>query len=412
MKKHSIDLKVTMETIARQKGKLHEELIKCVSFLRNDKTYETTAIRNSRISEVIKLFTGITTNVYITSGDMMSAMFPMLSGSHSLVSVNVGYDSARVMSGLTELGEIKGGIDPIKGMVTGEFSKLKTQIRIGVENLESTIYTDEEIAAVIIHEIGHLFTYFQYLSTVVVGPSILAIAANALLMETDRKKREIILKTTGEKLGLDKTFYKEDYISNPKPGIDVMMLNDYLSLLPIGTLEIFYNQRLSEQMADTFTVKHCGARFIASYLSKHRRHNNWQRDSFFSHLLSEIGFLFKLFRVHKTGLISILFNTYMPEKYDRPNDRFEYMKLMLIDELKTVPTSDKELRDRILFEIENIDEISKEFVYRRDVVTFFWDILGKGRQYLKSTQREKALERMVYNELFYKATQLKQLADK
>lgn len=412
MKKHSFDLKASMETIARQSGNFHVELTKCVKYIRQYKEFDTTTVRNSRINEVIKLFTGISTSVYIVAGTGMSTLFPMLSGTHVLTMYRDDDFVGRMVSSMKELGELKGSINPNTGMVSGDFSRLKTQIKIGADNLNNNLFTNEEIAAVIIHEVGHLFTYFQYLSTVVIGPAILTIAANALLRETDRKKRTIILQLAGEKLGLDRTYYKEDYINNPQPGVDVMLLNDYLTSLPQGTLDMFYNVRLSEQMADTFAVKHCGAKHLASYLSKFKKQAGWEKPSFFSHLLAEAGILFKLIGIHGTGIISILFKQYIPEKYDRPNDRFEYMKLMLIDELKSIPASDKELRDTILSEIEVIDSINNDFVYRRDVIRFFWDTLGKGKSHQKSAQREKTLERMVYNELFYKATQLKQLATK
>lgn len=412
MKKHSFDLKASMESIARQSGKFLDELTKCVRYLRDDKTYETTAIRNSRINEVIKLFTGITVNIYVIPGTNMFTRFPMLSGSHVLVGFRGDDTTGRMMAGINELGEIRGGIDTNKGIVTGDFSKIKCQINIGIDEINDELYTDEEVASVIIHEVGHLFTYFQYLATVVVGPSILVMAANALLHEPDRKKREIILKTAEEKLGIEKTFYKEDYISNPKPGVEVMMLTDYLTCLPAGTLDLFYNHKLAEQLADTFAVKHCGAKHLASALSKYRKYSGMQKNNFWSHLLAETGVLFKLIGVYKTDVIGLLFSRYKAERYDRPNDRYEYMKLMLIDELKTIPVADKELRDQILHEIKSIDDINKGFVYRRDVVTFFWDTVGKGKHHRERANREKALERMVYNDLFYKATQLKQLADK
>lgn len=412
MKKHSFDLKVSMETIARQSGKFHEELTKCIRYLREDGTYQTIAIRNSRINDVIKLYTGIRVNVNLRQGTGVYTYFPMLAGTHVL-SYNYGNDVVgRMVAGINELGNLKGSIDPAKGLVTGDFSKLNCVIGVGTGYLSDKRYSDEELAAIVIHEVGHLFTYFQYITTVVVGPAILAMTANALLAENDRSKRTVILKTAEETLGIEKSLFKEDYVSNPKPGLDVMMLNDFMTNLPIGTMDMFYNVRLAEQMADTFTVKHCGAKYLASALNKSRKNEGWQKDTFFSHLLAETSTLFKLLKIHKTSLIGILFNRFIPEKYDRPKDRFEYMKLMLIDELKTLPTTDKELRDTILLEIKAIDDINNDLVYRRDVITFFWDTVGKGRGVKKDTEQQKALERMVYNDLFYKATQLRQLADK
>lgn len=406
-------INISTESIHRQSGNFFHELTKAVGRVRQFEVLDTDAINSGMLPSVIKSFTGVSTKIGVGVGYEIHIYPPTLTGTHAIFAKLARNDfAAKTSLAISEIKHLKGSIDIDKGVVSGDFSKILTPMFIGEAVLKDKDFTDEEIAACILHELGHIFTYYQFLSKITFSSVILSMTARAILEESDLNKRTIILKECENALGVDISRDRSDYISNPKPGLDVILLTDYMTSLPDGTLDAFYNTRIAEQLADTYAIKYCGAKHLATGILKYSSKHKWQRESFMSHLLAETVSFFKMLKEQKLYFVHLLFSGYNIPEYDDPDDRIEYMKLMLVDELKRLPTTDKLVRDQIVEEIKAIDEIKKGFKYRRDVVHFFWETIGKGRKHKKNYENRKALERMVYNDLFFKATQLRQLADK
>lgn len=399
-----------LESILRTNGNFFKELTEAVQRLRDGKRYDTKAIKESMIPSVIRLHTGMNVSFRIISGDGASAY------RKSITNINGLYGSTTIAQN-TAAGDIMsitnkdfvGLVDEVNGKVGGDFSKVPVLMDMGIGLLgHGTVFEADEAASIILHELGHLFASFQFLGTFGYGGALVARTARMLLDSDSINERKIIIKKLESVLGVDKTFNSVDYIENPKPGLDVLMLVDYAGSLPVNTLNTLYDFRNVEQQADQFVVKHGAALAQARALDKlYSRSNMYGHESVVRHLMAETARLFKLWGT-VPSLTDLLFKNAYPKRYDDPNDRIEYLKMQLIDDLKRIPKNNELERNIILNDIKEIEKIHGNIVYRRDVIQFFWDCVStKGKDMAANEKLQKSLERMLYNDLFLKATQFK-----
>lgn len=399
-----------LESILRTNGNFFKELTEAVQRLRDGKKYDTKAIKESMIPSVIRLHTGMNVGFRIISGEDAAAYRKSITNVNGLFGdTYIGQNTAagNIMSITNK--DFVGLVDEVTGKVGGDFSKVPVLMDIGIGFLaHNSEYEADEAAAIILHELGHLFAGFQFLGTFGYGGALVARTARMLLDSDSISERKVIIKKLESILGVDKTFNSVDYIENPKPGIDVLMLADYTGSLPVKTLNTLYDFRNVEQQADQFVVRHGAALVHARALDKiHRRSNYYGHESMVRHLMVETARLFSLWGT-VPSLSDLLFKNVYPKKYDDPNDRIEYLKMQLIDDLKRIPKNNEMERNIILNDIKEIEKIHGNIVYRRDVIQFFWDCVStKGKDMAANEKLQKSLERMLYNDLFLKATQFK-----
>lgn len=399
-----------LESILRTNGNFFKELTEAVQRLRDGKKYDTKAIKESMIPSVIRLHTGMNVSFVIIGGEDASAYRKSITNFNGLNGASyTGQSTAagNVMSITNK--DFVGLVDEVNGRVGGDFSKVPVLMEIGIGFLgHNTVYEADEAAAIILHELGHLFASFQFLGTFGYGGALIARTARMLLDSDSINERKVIVKKLESVLGVDKTFNSVDYIENPKPGLDVLMLADYVGSLPIRSLNTLYDFRNVEQQADQFLVRHGAALAQARALDKtHRRSDMYGQESLTRHLMAETARLFALWG-EVPSLTDLLFKNAYPKKYDDPNDRIEYLKMQLIDDLKRIPKNNELERNIILNDIKEIEKIHSNIVYRRDVIQFFWDCVStKGKDMAANEKLQKSLERMLYNDLFLKATQFK-----
>lgn len=399
-----------LESILRTNGNFFKELTEAVQRLRDGKKYDTKAIKESMIPSVIRLHTGINVEFDIQGGDEaycvcypltnFNSILPQFSeGSHNKIGTIIEYTGK----------EFKGRINEVEGKVSGDFSKIAVPVVIGIQLINhDSFLTPEECAAVLIHECGHAFQTFQYMNQIAFGCAMVATTARNILDSDSYREREVLVKKLEDAIGTDKTFNMADLIENPKPGLDVVMVSRYMRSLPYKTLQVLYDNRLAEQHADTFVVRHGGAQALATGIDKiQAKYKNYGKANPIAHFFAETARLFT-YLLLAPGIVDILFYNASPRRYDNPKDRIEYMKLQLIEDLKRVPKNDEKNRQTILSDIAVVEGLLNKVHYRRDVIQFFWDTVNvTGKDMKKEEELQKSLERMLYNDLFLKATQFK-----
>lgn len=400
-----------LESILRQNGSFFKELTEAIVRLRENRDYTTDGIKKSMLLSAIRAHTGFNISCAIVGGDNAASYVIAMSNFNGLFGYEFSGGSTASKSILDfNNNVINGLVNEATGKVGGDFSKVPVNIEISLSLIgHSSSFTPEESAAVIIHELGHTFSYFQFMGMCSYGAVLTGIAARDLLDSSSYKEREVIIKKLENTLGIDKIIKLDQLVETPKPGIEVILLAEYVSRLPEKTLNLSYDVRGAEQQADTFVVRHGAAAAHASALDKfHREFGSYGKPTFWGHLVAETSRLFNLAKVgvHMTDLI---FGNVVPMRYDRPKDRLEYLKLQLISDLKLVPKNNNKLREQILRDIAAVEKVYNDAgMYRRDVVQFFWDVVNvRGKDLKKREDMRKALERMLYNDLFLKATQFK-----
>lgn len=121
----------------------------------------------SQINKTIKDHTGMCVEVIVGKGKMDAhiAVMPLTANSPIFHRISIrATTSNNPAKNLDELSKI-GTVDLRTGKVSGVFADTKpSKVSIGMELIKRPMWTDQELAAVILHEIGHLFTYYYTLS--------------------------------------------------------------------------------------------------------------------------------------------------------------------------------------------------------------------------------------------------------
>lgn len=316
--------------------------------------------------------------------------------------------------------ELSGSIDRKNARVTGVFSKILNTVRIGSGLWITAKLTPEEVAAVILHEMGHVFTFMETLTQTVTLNMALGSATQALA-KLDKSEQRLQLIYEVEKT-LDVKLDDAKSLADSKPS-DITFQALFLKAamdkkLHAATNSATYDMRSSEFVADQFAARHGAARALFTGLDKlttalgsdHRMSTGvWIT---FQALTYSMLFLY-LFVSPVTSIIvyTLLFTFMDPEtkEYDDPRERFVRIRHDLVQALKD-KTLPKPTHERIVADIEFIDKAIVGITDRRMLITYIWIALTSGRRHQFNQMRfQQELEQIVNNDLFLKASQLKHL---
>jgi hypothetical protein len=317
--------------------------------------------------------------------------------------------------------ELTGSIDLGRSKVSGVFSKLPTDALLGSGLWLSAGLTAEEIAAVTIHEIGHVFTYFEALTTSVTTNVTLACAKRDINLMTDQVHRlELVYEVANYlKVKLD----KPDSLADPALS-DVTFQSVFLAAqggdsVPSSAGSGTYDLRNSEVVADQFATRHGASRALAGGLFKIMRGSEADR-SMAVHIISEtirLGVRIGIASINPAftaimGLSALAYLTFAdPElkQYDDPRERLERIRSDLVQVLKT-RRFDAKVRTTLLADIEVVESFAQQLHNHRTFFNWLWIWVGSNRRrQFRQMRFEQELEKMVNNDIFVKAAKLQSM---
>lgn len=399
----------SMESIQRQSNDFFNALTDAVAKLRSSGDWSTASVKKSFIAQVIKEYTGLNIVLYVKEGWSMTIRLGHLTANHVFVDGATSNVASKIID-VTKT-SLKGTIDTKNAKVSGVFCDVVSDIIIGTALFKPGKFNDAQIAACILHEVGHAFTYFQFMSTVAYGNLVVQQTINNVFMSNDYKTKQIHLKQAEEVLGLEKDVSIEDWVDTSKENLEVILITRFYRELKSRSDSIYYDVRNCEQLADTFVAKHGGAVALAEANHKlDKEYKLYGNANFFSHVLTQTASLVKQITVGSVTSREIILSMHQPKKYDDPKDRIAFLKFQLIDDLKQLPRGDAVSRKDIVDSIKDIDDILKTIHVRRDVLTYIHETMttvGKSASHQQSQQ--KKLEEMLYNNLYYQSAKLKTL---
>lgn len=349
---------------------------------------------------------------------------------------------------LTEEKVMDAWVDLKNSRVGGYFAKVITKITI-FEGLLGDRFIPEEVAAVTLHELGHVFTFFEMSSKMAITNVVLQETANVFSGTNDRIIRKRFLVDMEEKLG--HTFEDKDALSDTQsPEAAVAVVSAAAMDWVRSELGYrYYDNRLSEFMADQFATRHGAGRHLVTALDKmnqaRRKPDNeymstaatmrsnliafvtamieiqMKNKFFFLPMPSYVGLSLNPFFI-LGGLVSnimlrLAYVVYQNwgEKganrytYDDTRARYVAMRRELVSALKD-PVFDKEYVKEQLLSIQRIDEIlnslNKIGNLTNKAADFLYDYFNGSYKELKFQRQYEALAN---NELFVRAAQLKNL---
>ena len=314
---------------------------------------------------------------------------------------------------------IKGTVNLKKARVDGVYANLDHTVFLPLTDLLSERFTDEEIVAVLLHEIGHIFVYYEYISRTVTTNTVLAGIAKTMSSTTDPKEIETVLLSAKKVLQLTDLDVKK-LVNNSR--VDLVEMVVVSSAIEQARSELgsdIYDMNSFEALADNFATRlGCGRELVTALDKYYRSGNDMALRTLPTYLALEATKLLSLglstliaatAAIAGTTLFSMLIilstiflvgrdlNT---EDYDRPLFRLKRIKEQLVERMKDKRAS-KEERKQLAESVEHIDCLLKDYNTRTSVLVKLAAVVSTSvRNRYKQEQLQSELESLASNELF------------
>lgn len=415
--------KLSLESIDFQNGKLFEQLTNAVDALKADGTFTTEAIKKAEIPEIIQLYTDALVKFRVIADQKINAYMevPALDRNHPFITeIEKAYVSSKAGTMLIQTlgGAVKGGVNLRNGRVYGVFTKIEGTITVTQGLIQSKDFSSAEVAAIILHELGHIVTYFEYLGSVVTNSHIIAAAAKAATDIDDFNERVKVLKVAEDVLGLEKIDIDALARTNQKmrgKATETVFISALAIKTRSNTGASIYELRAVEQLADQFAVRHGAGKDLAVGLDRLYRYvwdssTMWTATHVFLEVAKMIGASFVLVGCPPAGaaVFVLLFMTNpLNRRYDEPEARLRLIKQMLVEELKETKQDPDHLR-KIDEDIRVVSILEESLNDNRGIVELFWsNIMPEGRAGWQQERAQKEIEALLNNDLFTMANRFK-----
>lgn len=424
-----LNLKLGLEAINHNhESMLFSELTIFVGELMGNTTRASTL---DAMAKAVMKYTGLNVefSVIHNAEGLACAIIPPLLGDNPLNSQ--GYTqriSSLPLDAFTFKGMFKGEINLSAGKLSGDFSRVMFQVYLDSSFLNDTRFTPEGIAAILIHELGHPFTYLYELAEMYRTNAVLREVSRIFIGTRDTKIRvnslDIIERLYSVKFEDKKVLADNpdtDAVSAVVAGLAVRKMRSEL-----GTS--YYDERLAEFLADQFAARHgAGLALVQALLAMRStagrniqylpNYAGWTRTLLTMGLIGVLVNGVALAPLLGIGaLIGFAFNinaaaNESAPSRDDPTARFEAIERELISSLKsaTLPTVVKNsiIRDiaAIRKEVEGLSKYN--YPYTR-IVQYLGQTFSGVRREVKFQQD---LEKLANNDLFVSAAKLSTLQE-
>lgn len=392
--------------------------------------FDQPALDALNLNAIVKKHTGLNIDFKIVDDVNAYALPPILDlnspllagfrafgvGQDALAPYHLGQSKVKAFSD-----SLKGSIDRANGKVTGVFSKIVTTVSVGKGLWEQANLSAGEVAAVTLHELGHVFSFFECLVQVATTNMVLSSATQALSKATTKEERLQLIYATSETLNV-KIEDAESLAETPKKGevYAGIFLKSYMEQeLRTTHNSARYDLRSAEFLADQFAARYGAGRDLVTGLDRMMRHMGaGHRRSFATYMLFEafkVGVTVLVGIVNPIGVLAslMIFMIFVQNEdkiYDDPGERLARIKNDLVQSLKDT-SIDAKVRTQLLEDVETIDSVRAGIKDRRGVFDFLWLALtSKRREQYSQMRMQQELERLVNNELFVKAAKFQHMA--
>jgi hypothetical protein len=269
------------------------------------------------------------------------------------------------------------------------------------------LWTPEERAAIFIHEVGHIWGFFEMANRTVSTNQVLydiAVSKTGKVSPDTRKDYYIQLK---EDIGLTDEDVK-DIEKDATNGVvtQAIVIKAVLRMTESELGFSVYDSTSNEQLADMYSIR-CGSRkHLATALDKGYDPSN----TFFIKamlLVAELLFIL-VWGTLSLGMLPLFIMLGLHEgnskvEYDNVEYRLLRQKQQLVEELKRTNRDDKDLIDSI----DTIDTLLKKHTSLFMITTGVAELINKKyRDQMKSERLQKDLESLASNQLFVQSARL------
>lgn len=287
---------------------------------------------------------------------------------------------------------LKGQIDLETGMVSGAFSDIPLIIGLGNRMFDPKFdYTDEELAAIILHELGHDFTYCYALHYTCTANMVLVHGVKAIVAAKDTKQKHVVMTDIENRLGIKITNQEELTQYDKYENYYVTILGEYRAKVYGSLGATSYDHTMSEQMADMFAARHGAGKAIVTALAKLNKQINPPLARYIQNAQTLMAFVTMFYVMIPLMLISVLCNDFIANTYDLSKDRYIRVRNESIAALKD-PDLTTDEKKMIINEIEVMNKVIA-------ATDNEWSVVGKLALMIRSGQRSQARNKRLQQEL-------------
>jgi hypothetical protein len=413
------------ETIDFQNGNFGKELEILFSILKENYNSIETARKSKtikNIEECIRSNTGLNISIILNNSNLIAMNSISFKHGHIFfskyeqelikeVNKKTTHDKLAKFSSWFE-------VDLKKSKISGFFSNVKNQLFIEYDKFFSnkSIFTIRELVGIVLHEIGHAFTVFEYCSRVVTNNQALVTVTNSVLNKNDQKIHRQNLETVETFLNIKKGSLSDLFEITDDKVITTVLLDKIINNKRSELGTDFYDYTSSEYLADQFAARHGYGIDMITGLEKLKSN----KDSLINYIKDLVGLIleiFTLFIIHVSGPIStVMFYSFLlyygklykeeGKLYDDPKIRYKRIKEQLIQNLKKEHLNKTEV-ETIILNIEKADKIIDSTLPNVSILKTLIEYVYIDKKEKNSMKLQRKLEELASNDLFVKAAKLK-----
>lgn len=317
----------------------------------------------------------------------------------------------------------RGSVNLQTGRVSGVFAELEVEIYFPEWVIKSSQFSAEECAAAILHELGHIFVYFECLVRTVRTNQVLAGVTRALDGSASQKERETIILSAKQALSLKTLDISElSRVTNSKV-VEAVVVS---SLIEESRSELgsnIYDANNFEFLADQYAARHGAGRHMVTFFDKiHKSSKDMSTRSLSKYLYMEViksallvgtvAFLPTVAGpiIGAIYLLMVANDNQWDTEYDRPLIRVKRIRNEMIEAQKNPKIPPAQLKE-MLEDVKVIDGLLADMNDRLqwfDLVLRYMSPSFRNR--IDAEVLQQQLESLVANDLFSRAAELKTLA--
>lgn len=425
---------VGMEAIDHQSDLFKKTLaIKLEEYLKMSEKELLDTGESKDLADIIKSFTGMSVLVHFSR--MWTHMEPLDIKANSILINKAVRHYFTNSKGMAAINAAKGAtsviVDLQKGKVTGDLTNYQFKLNVGIEIMNSK-YTADEVAAVILHEVGHAFTYLEYIVQAVTTNQVMEGVSKALSETNDIKKREIILVGAKQALRLKDLDAASLAACEDNKVVEYTLISSTVLEPATQMGSSLYDENTWEMLADQYAARNGAGRDLVTALDKLHRS---RQIKFISYRSTGEYFFVEALKIvmmvtalsTPVGLGGTILNTiswwgftFMVAAdshttiYDQPERRMVRIRQQVLDRLKQGKGAlSREEQANLLEDLKVIDKITEDVNDKRQLLSYIGAIFSRAhRERYKQEQLQKELETLVYNDLFKLSIELKGASSK
>lgn len=338
-------------------------------------------------------------------------------------------DDIRELEKLKRLKEFKevNVVNTKEARVSGLFSEIKSDINLNIEQLSGMM--PEEVTAVYLHEVGHLFTWYENITKISTCNMVMLEACAMAEKNKPIEEKKIYIKEAEKMLNIKESKLDDILQVDDSKTVFTLFLSKINQESKSSMGSYFYDAVTCEQMADQFVSRLGGGRYLLTGLDHLNKkwgtkmkddHEAWVSDvvstltlfGFSSTVLIVLGstigsamigvFFIPAFMILITYLLGMAKRDHT---YDDDKVRLTRMKNDLIATLKTNPP--ESLKRHLIKEIELCDDVLNTYVEYKQMLMRVSDFIFKSNRDAKKVyELQRDLEMINFNPLFVKSEKL------